>query len=122
MYKNKAIELLRGYDCICKQIEEVNQEIINYNQLIRSAGDSSNKSVEKIVDTYAVKIAEWENKLEELFRQKDEVENILDNLNFTERKIIELRYIKGLKWNQVAEQVNYSEKHCRRIGNKVFER
>ena len=40
----------------------------------------------------------------------------LNNLNGTERKIIELRYLskEKLTWKQIANVVGYSEDHCRK--------
>lgn len=39
-----------------------------------------------------------------------------------ERKIIELRETKKMKWEDIATRVNYSEKQCRRIHNKYCKR
>jgi DNA-directed RNA polymerase specialized sigma subunit len=140
MQQHEAIKLFKEYGYTCKRINEINSDIIKYNQLINATrdanmgisyereklaptyaiNDSTYNTVEKIIDLYGSRISEWENKLEELFKKKHEAEEILDKLGGKERNIIELKYIKCLRWWQVARVMNYSERQCRRINDEVF--
>ena len=132
---------IKNYNSIINQINQKNNDIIKYNDLIRYTRDTNKaitydtdkvqtsnlsdvtyQAVEKIIDIYAKQIAEWENKLQNLFNQKNEIESMLDRLDSTERKIIELKYIKNLKWYQVAMKVGYSERQCKRINKRILEK
>ena len=61
--------------------------------------------------------------IEELLKKRKEriqnkidiIDRLLQGLNDTERTIIEMHYIKGKQWWQIAYEVKYSERHCRRI-------
>jgi DNA-directed RNA polymerase specialized sigma24 family protein len=37
-----------------------------------------------------------------------------------ERRVIDLRYLKGLEWLQVSKKANYSERQCRYIGERFI--
>lgn len=55
-------------------------------------------------------------KLNKYIRLKNMLHMCLNNLNGTERKIIELRYLnkEKLTWKQIASLVGFSEDHCRK--------
>lgn len=52
---------------------------------------------------------------EKLQNKIDIIDRLLEGLNDIERRIIEMHYIKGKQWWQIAYEVKYSERHCRRI-------
>ncbi len=52
--------------------------------------------------------------------KKNRVEENIDMLDNLERKLIELRYFKKLRWYEVARGVEYSERHCRRMDNAIL--
>lgn len=52
------------------------------------------------------------------------VGNVLDRIEPSARKVIYLYYVEHPRkytWTGVAEQTNFSEKHCRNIRDRVFE-
>jgi len=142
MKEKEIINQLKNYKYTCEKIEDVNQEIIKYNELIEATRNTSKavtydqpkisetykntdttyQAVEKIIDFYAAKVSEWENRLEELFKMKKDVEDMMEKLNPIERKILELKYYKGLRWRQVARHCNYTERHCKRICHEAIKR
>lgn len=55
---------------------------------------------------------------------KQVVDDVLDRIEPDAKKVIYLYYIEHPRkytWTGVASQTNFSEKHCRRIRDKVFE-
>lgn len=53
---------------------------------------------------------------------KQKIENALKCLSETENKLIEFRYfsLDRMTWEDVAEKLGYSSKHCKSIRNKVI--
>ena len=41
----------------------------------------------------------------------------LKTLPINQRTIMQLRYVEGLEWQEVAKRANYSEEHCRRLNS-----
>ncbi|MDD3400724.1 MAG: sigma factor-like helix-turn-helix DNA-binding protein [Eubacteriales bacterium] len=44
-------------------------------------------------------------------RKRQEIERAIDRLHGPERDVLELRYIQGLSWRQIAKRLHFSEKH-----------
>ena len=102
-----------------KQLEELKHEdgmtSISFDGVSIS---KTNKIHSQTEDTAMRKI-----EAEELLRKRKEkleskletINKLLSGLNDIERKIIVMYYIKGKQWWQIAYEVKYSERHCRRI-------
>ena len=102
-----------------KQLEELKEEdgvtAIDYDGV--SVSDT-NKFYSQTEDAAMMNIG-----IEELLKKRKEriqnkidiIDRLLQGLNDTERTIIEMHYIKGKQWWQIAYEVKYSERHCRRI-------
>lgn len=56
-----------------------------------------------------------EKRKEKLQNKIDIIDKLLEGLNDVEIRIIEMYYIKGKQLWQIAYEVKYSERHCRRI-------
>lgn len=54
-----------------------------------------------------------ENKLEVL-------DKLIEGLNSIEKTIIKMYYIQGKQWWQIAYEVRYSERHCRRMRSEAI--
>lgn len=52
---------------------------------------------------------------EKLQSKLDILDKLTEGLNEVEREIIRMYYIEGKQWWQIAYEVKYSERHCRRI-------
>ncbi len=59
-------------------------------------------------------------KKEELQSKLDMLDRLTEGLNDVEIRIIEMYYIKGKQWWQIAYEVKYSERHCRRIRSEAI--
>lgn len=91
---------------------------VSYEERI-SSGKISN-----IPEEVSIKKIEEEERLEArialLENRMQQLNNALDCLNPIERRIIELKYIDGLQWWQVAADVAFSERRCRDIRKRAI--
>ena len=54
-------------------------------------------------------------KLDELMDERARIEEYIESIdNATIRMILRLRYINGLRWNQIGNELGYSERQVRR--------
>lgn len=71
------------------------------------------------IDNTVIKIVDLEKDYKNLvllyINKRKELDKILVQMNTKERLLIELRYINGLTWEQMAWQMNYSEPQIYRI-------
>jgi len=62
-------------------------------------------------------------KLDELMDERARIEEYIESIdNVTIRMILRLRYINGLGWNQIGNELGYSERQCRRKHKEFFEK
>ena len=76
---------------------------------------------------YSVKVKRLErklnHKLDELMDERIRIEEYIESIdNATVRMILRLRHINGLGWNQIGNELGYSERQCRRIYKEFFEK
>ena len=76
---------------------------------------------------YSVKVKRLERKLkrklDELMDERARIEEYIESIdNATVRMILRLRYINGLGWNQIGNELGYSERQCRRKYKEFFEK
>ena len=74
--------------------------------------DTSIRNIETI-DLLKNRIEITENKIER-------VDNAIEALNGAEKDVIIKRYLEGKQWWQIAYEVKYSERHCRRIRSEAI--
>lgn len=66
------------------------------------------EKIKNLINTYAISLKEIYKELE-----------VLDEIEF---KIIEYRFVQGLKWEEIIKKTHYSESSVFRICNKAFEK
>ncbi|WP_394871713.1 sigma factor-like helix-turn-helix DNA-binding protein [Clostridium perfringens] len=112
--KEKAKKLLSSYRTMKAQIECIDFEINIIKECIeglRELRDSDNYIIEsnkEIEHKRAIR-----NRIEDCINS---VDNALNELSDTERKIVELRYLEGKKhtWREIGNIVGYSSDYCRK--------
>ena len=67
-------------------------------------------------------IKKLNKKLNRLISKISEIEDIIENLEAKERVLMRYRYIENLKMFQIAERMNYSERHLNRVHSDVLKR
>lgn len=125
-YYKSVEKLLYNYNMLKINIEITDKQLEELKHEDGMTGISYDG--EKICKTYkfhsktedtAIRNIEVEELLkkrkEKLQNKLDIIDKLLEGLNDVEIRIIEMYYIKGKQWWQIAYEVKYSERHCRRI-------
>lgn len=109
-----------------KQLEELREEDgltgIDYNGIQTS---ETYKITSQTEDAAVRNITAEEliiKRKEKLQNKLEMLDMLLDGLNDTERKIIELFYMEGKQWWQIAYEVKYSESHSRAIRREAIKK
>lgn len=113
--KEKIKKLLSNYKTMKVQIECIDYEIellkehIEFLKELRDTESSIIENNKEIEHKRAIK-----KRLEDCINS---IDNALNKLGDTERKIVELRYLEGEKhtWREVGNIVGYSEIYCRKV-------
>lgn len=119
--KEKIKKLLSSYKPMKGQIECIDYEIkllkdhIEFLKELRNSESYIIESNKEIEHKRAIK-----KRLEDCINSMD---NTLNELSDTERKMVELRYLEGKKhtWREIGSMVGYSSDYCRKeILDKVL--
>ncbi|EDT15058.1 sigma factor-like helix-turn-helix DNA-binding protein [Clostridium perfringens] len=112
--KEKIKKLLSNYKTMKVQIECIDYEIEllkEHIEFLKEFRDSDNYIIEsnkEIEHKRAIR-----KRLEECINS---IDNALNEMSDTERKIVELRYLEGEKhtWKEIGNVIGYSEIYCRK--------
>ena len=110
-------------NALIKELEArvYNPRTVHMHNLTRG-GDGSGKPTEVSVLQHDELIDKYTQKAEELEKAMLQCEDSIKFLDPTERTLIRLYYIKGMTWEQVAVNMNYSWRQIHRIHGKALEK
>jgi DNA-directed RNA polymerase specialized sigma subunit len=60
--------------------------------------------------------------LEEMYKKRREAYSLIRTLSGTERDVMELRYIQGYKWEEIAVKLDISYRHTTRLHGQALEK
>jgi RNA polymerase sigma factor (sigma-70 family) len=103
--EEKDLERIEGQLERLKQIEDF--KFAKFNSKTR-------KKVEEIRDR---KIDE----LLKLYKEAEEIQGLIQTLRPKEKELVELKYMKGFTWKQVAKEMNYSERTVKQLNKKIID-
>lgn len=112
--KEKIKKLLSSYRTIKLQVECIDYEINLLKDHIESLKEFRNTENYIIEKNNEIEYKKGiKKRLEDYINS---IENALNELNATERKIVELRYLEGKKntWKEISNIVGYSSDYCRK--------
>ena len=85
-------------------------------------GSILESSLEKNVNAFMVICEEIEAEIERLRAYMQEVRSVLDFLPDTrEKEILELRYLNGMKWEDISRRMLIDSRHLRRLHDAALE-
>jgi DNA-directed RNA polymerase specialized sigma subunit len=99
------------------KLEELKTTAANTNTKLSDMpkGSPSKDSLANIV-CKIVEVQEKVNKeVEKGYQKMKEIEKSIENLDEREKRLIRLRYIKGLKWEKICVEMNYSWRQIHRL-------
>ena len=123
---------LKEYGILKDEVMQLEEQIVFWeerktsikSQIIsdmpRGGGDS--KELLDILIGIEDTIKKLNKKLNRLISKISEIEDIIENLEAKERVLMRYRYIENLKMFQIAERMNYSERHLNRVHSDVLKR
>ena len=126
MTKNELRQLYH----INREIKDIKDRITDlkgdYIKATRMSHDNARPSgtSDKVGDL-ACRIADLQSlytiKLQELYLKKAQIERFIDTIEDAETRLIfRLRHINCLEWNEIAAELNYSDRHVRRKYGKYI--
>ena len=120
---------LQQYQILLKEIEAIDEEIERLRDYLKSPVkqcDSiikSNNHYDKMADLVS-KIADFDDLLIDkkmaLIDDRIAIEKAIDVLDSADRLLFRLRYIEGLKWEDVADKMGYSVQRVWQKHSKVL--
>lgn len=114
LYNYRALEAsIENMKREIDEIEYIGVRATNYEQ--SDNGDPSSSTVENEVVWRENKIGALKKKIAILESKIERIDRAIDALNGIEKQIIEGKYFRGEQWWQIAHEVKYSERHCRRL-------
>lgn len=121
------IENLINYNYLLNDIQKVSDEYAELftkaTRIVAGGNDSpqsSNRDVSLKVENYAIKLVEVKEKLENLIREKNAIENRLEKIDFQKRYILEEHYIKGKTIKRIAGDIGKSYKYVITLKTKAL--
>lgn len=109
-----------------KQLEELKEEDgmtgLSYDGIQTSATNKISSMTEATAErniTAEELLIKRKNRLIEKLNMLDK---LLEGLNEAEHEVIDMYYIKGMQWWQIAYKIRYSERHCRRIRTEAIKK
>lgn len=82
---------------------------------------TSSRSENEIINKYLDLERELKKDIAAVLEKKETVYKKLQVLDGLEKDIMQLRYIGGLSWDEIADKVNVSSRHVYRIHDKALE-
>lgn len=130
---NEMKDLLLNYPTMTEKIHGIKKEIDEINAGIEALRESTKtiiitdmpkgggisddtyNRVQKIVDEYEKRLNKLTDDLERWLSKQTKTTDLLRDLTPDEYKVIEARYIDGIKWDFVPGRIAYSRKQCFRL-------
>lgn len=82
---------------------------------------TSSRSENEIINKYLDLERELKKDIAAVLEKKEVVYKKLQALDGLEKDIMQLRYIGGLSWDEIADKINVSSRHVYRIHDKALE-
>lgn len=126
--KQKAVAMLRDYhnNEVCIQMLQGDllalQQLHNYNSNMAVSydqpGSSRTNKVSSPVETELIQLEQQRERLQtELLRRqawKQKIDLALANMSVEKRMLLQLRYMEGQYWKEVAKAINYEEYYVKK--------
>jgi hypothetical protein len=137
MDKAKVIRILKSFPEIDEEIRTIKNAIadleqcynpisaIQYDNMPKRsyhAKSQTEKMAINIPNYISKEINIYKQKIETLQKVKVEIIREVSRLNLKHKKIIFGFYFQGMKWEEVAECTNYSDRQCKNIRDEALEK
>ncbi|MBQ7654524.1 MAG: DUF1492 domain-containing protein [Clostridia bacterium] len=119
-----AKQLIRSYQ---EQIKELQEKSLSLKSSSSFTGAPSGQSKKAAYTAYIEQIICLEEKLQDAIERQLQAEAktteyIEQFNNETEKLLLRLRYIEHMSWSEIADEMNYSERHILRLHREILKR
>lgn len=120
-----AKQLIRSYQ---EQIKELQEKSLSLKSSSSFTGaPSSGQSKKAVYTAYIEQIICLEEKLQDAIERQLQAEakttEYIEQFNDeTEKLLLRLRYIEHMSWSEIADEMNYSERHILRLHREILKR
>ncbi len=109
-----------------EKIEELESLATRINLVFENERVQGGKQKNVVEDT-AIKVVslteQLKNEVDKYKRLQSEITYLIDELDDeTQKKIIDLRYIHFMKWDDIAYKLSYDERHIRRVHLMILDK
>ena len=121
-------KILSQYIEIKEELTQINDQYRELRLSLESAKaqrisytpSSVSSTFDKIGDGLC-KLDEHHNKYTQMVTKYVKIEKAIGTLeNYTERKVMRLKYIQGYRWESIAVEMNYTWRHVHRIHSRAL--
>ena len=78
--------------------------------------------VERMVIKHLTLLDTYKEQIERMVEEQSRIEDLIETLDPTERRLARFRYIDGLNWDTVCEMMNYSWRQTHRIHGRMLDK
>lgn len=123
-------EELKEYGILKNEVVQLEEQIVFWeerktsikSQIISDMpkGGGNGKELLDILISIEDTVKELNKKLNKLISTISKIESTIENLETKERVLMRYKYIDNLKMFQIAEKMNYSERHLNRVHSEIL--
>lgn len=118
-----AKQLIKSYQ---EQIKELQEKCLSLKSSSSFSGTPSRQSKTAAYTTYIEQIICLEEKLQNAIEKQLQAETktmeYIEQFNGTKKLLLRLRYIEHKSWSEIADEMNYSERHILRLHREILKR
>jgi RinA family phage transcriptional activator len=92
----------------------------NIDGMPRSPGVSN--PVERMVTEHIILEDRYRAQIKKMVQQQTAIEDLIESLDPTERRLARFRYIDGMTWEEVCYNINYSWMQTHRIHGRMLDK
>lgn len=92
----------------------------NWDGMPRSPGTSN--PVEHMATKHLTLLDRYDAQIQKLVDAQEAIEDLIEGLEPTERRLARFRYIDGLTWEDVCDKMNYSWRQTHRIHGRMLDK
>lgn len=99
------------------------RELAKQSTTVATAERVSGTSQRSKLENCVCQIDEWEREIDADIKQIRKIKELItkvDNLDY--RQLLELRYVDGFTWGEVAERMNYTERWVKVLHGRALQR
>ena len=110
-------------DDLCDEIEEVRSQAEKVTTTISGMPQATGgRGMEDVIVDYMKMMGDLACEVKRCTEIKKDIEFLISTVdNWSAERVMRLRYIEGLEWDEIAERVNYCERQARRYLDVALE-